>query len=231
MSNDPAKELLAQADRLMKKGRTSLDDLPVLTDFVPADSPAPVTPARAPAVAHSPLNSPTVGAEGLPYISSAMPLPEVEEVSIAEFNRSAQAVPRGASAGPQTIAPGGARPPSVAPTSVAGRPPTPDAGPTTALPPGAIVLTRAQFDQRIADKLEELQHAVFSQAMQQLELHAAGSLKERLRDALLPALNQVAADIAQQVAEETAEQVKSVVAKAVEDEVRRLRERLAQRRT
>ncbi len=231
MSNDPAKELLAQADRLMKKGRTSLDDLPVLTDFVPADSPEPVTPTRAPAVARSPLNSPTVGAEGLPYLSSAMPLPEVEEVSIAEFNRSAQATPRGTSTGPQTIAPASARPPSVAPAPVAGRPPTPDNGPPTILPPGAIVLTRAQFDQRIADKLEELQHAVFSQAMQQLELHAAGSLKERLRDALLPALNQVAADIAQQVAEETADQVRAVVARAVEDEVRRLRERLTQRRT
>lgn len=231
MSNDPAKELLAQADRLMKKGRTSLDDLPVLTDFVPADSPGPSTPTRVPATARSPLNSPTVGAEGTPYLSSAMPLPEVEEVSIAEFNRSAQSAARAVPPVPAMPPAAAARPSVPAPATPAVPPPAPDGGPPTILPPGAIVLTRAQFDQRIADKLEELQHAVFSQAMQQLELHAAGSLKERLRDALLPALNQVAADIAQQVAEETADQVRAVVARAVEDEVRRLRERLTQRRT
>lgn len=231
MSNESARELLAQADRLMKKGRTSLDDLPVLTDFVPADSPAPGAVIRPAAVNRSAVGDPAMSEDGLPHLTSAIPLPEVEEVSIAEFNRSAQAAPRGATAGPQTLASPAARPPSVAPAPVAGRPPTPDTGPPTVLPPGAIVLTRAQFDQRIADKLEELQHAVFSQAMQQLELHAAGSLKERLRAALLPALNQVAADIAHQVAEETADQVKAVVSRAVEDEVQRLRERLAQRRT
>ncbi|MFN3630088.1 MAG: hypothetical protein ACK4XK_08560, partial [Casimicrobiaceae bacterium] len=191
MSNDSAKELLAQADRLMRKGRTSLDDLPVLTDFVPADGAEPGAATRPPAVTRPPLNSALTNAEALPSLASAMPLPEVEEVSMAEFNRSAQSMAPAAPAAPaipQSTLAAAARPSAAAPASSTVHPSVPAAGASMSLPPGAIVLTRAQFDQRIADKLEELRHAVFSQAMQQLELHAAGSLKERLRDALLPAL-------------------------------------------
>ncbi len=185
MSNDSAKQLLAQADRLMKKGRTAHDDLPVLTDFV-------ATPPASTPAAHA--------TDDLPAMSYGMPLPEVAEISAEEFRRLQQ---------PQV------------------RTPVP---PALSLPPGAIVLTRAQFDERVAQKLEELQHAVFNQVMQQIELHAAGDLKAHLRSALLPPLTQIAEEIASQVAEETSSQIRNLVGEAVAAEVARLREQLSKRR-
>jgi flagellar biosynthesis/type III secretory pathway protein FliH len=75
-----------------------------------------------------------------------------------------------------------------------------------------------------------MQHSVYSQVMQQLELHATGELKRMLRESLEPALTQVALDIAAQVADETAVQVQSIVANAVENEVARLREQIQTKR-
>ncbi|TAG66689.1 MAG: hypothetical protein EAZ24_16035 [Burkholderiales bacterium] len=94
----------------------------------------------------------------------------------------------------------------------------------------AATYTREQFDKAVATKLEELGHAVYSQVMQQLELHAAGELKRRLREALEPALMQVSLDIAAQVADETSNQIQSVVTIAVEAEVARLREQIQAKR-
>ena len=218
MSGNSAKDLLAQADRLMKKGRTPLDDLPVLTDFVTEET-LPAVPAAARRRQQPEDVRPGGQAtQGDPHsFPLAIPLPQVEEIPFAEFERTRPGAPRPG-------APAASRP--AASSAPAGG----SAPPAVSLPPGAIVLTRSQFDQRVADKLEELQHAVFSQAMQQLELHAGGDLKQMLREALLPALQQVAQDLASQVAEETAAQVRLVVTKAVEAEVERLRERLRERR-
>lgn len=209
----------------MKKARGALDDLPVLTDFVSAD--APEASASAPEAGGAPGARPysALRPSDAALPGGTLPLPEVEEGAVAQFHRAREAP----GAGPWLRDGGSRREAEPAVVSPSRRLGTESGGPV--LPPGAVVMTRAQFDQRIAEKLEELQHAVFSQAMQQLELHAAGSLKERLRAALIPALDQVARDIAEQVAAETAEQVRAIVARAVEDEVRRLRERLAQRRT
>lgn len=94
----------------------------------------------------------------------------------------------------------------------------------------ATSVTRDQFDKAVATKLEQLGHAVYTQVMQQLELHATGELKRRLREALEPALMQVSLDIAAQVADETANQIQSVVTAAVDAEVARLREQIQAKR-
>jgi hypothetical protein len=93
-----------------------------------------------------------------------------------------------------------------------------------------VAFTREQFDQAILAKLEQVQHSVYSQVMQQLELHATGEMKRRLREALEPALMQVSRDIAAQVAEETSLQVQEIVSHAVENEVARLREQIENKR-
>ena len=49
--------------------------------------------------------------------------------------------------------------------------------------------------------------------MQQLELHAARSLKTHLRESLTAALADIARDIADQVAEDTSTQVRDVVSR------------------
>ncbi|MGL5005605.1 MAG: hypothetical protein ACRDAM_21980 [Casimicrobium sp.] len=90
--------------------------------------------------------------------------------------------------------------------------------------------SREQFDAAIAAKLDQMGHSVYSQVMQQLELHATGEMKQKLREALEPALMQVSRDIAAQVAEETSNQVQSIVANAVELEVARLREQILSKR-
>ena len=101
------------------------------------------------------------------------------------------------------------------------------AGPTTVT---AMVNVREQFNAQLLTKMEELQHSVYSQVMQQLEIYASGSLKTHLRETLLPALTDIARDIAEQVAEDTSNQVREVVSKAVDSEIARLREQLAKRR-
>jgi hypothetical protein len=90
--------------------------------------------------------------------------------------------------------------------------------------------TREQFDAAVAAKLDQMAHSVYSQVMQQLELTATGQMKRKLREALEPALTQVALDIAAQVAEETSLQVQDVVSNAVEKEVARLREQIQNKR-
>ena len=102
------------------------------------------------------------------------------------------------------------------------------ASPITA---NAVANVREQFNAQLMAKLEELHHSVFSQVMQQLELHAAGSLKAHIRDTLAPALIDMAREIAEQVAEDTSTQVRDVVSKAVDSEIVRLREQLSKRRT
>lgn len=102
------------------------------------------------------------------------------------------------------------------------------ASPITA---SAVANVREQFNAQLTAKLEELQHSVFSQVMQQLELHAAGSLKKHIRDTLAPALVEMANDIAEQVADDTSTQVRDVVSRAVDSEIARLREQLAKRRS
>lgn len=94
----------------------------------------------------------------------------------------------------------------------------------------ALASVRDQFNAQLLTKLEELQHGVYSQVMQQLEIYASGTLKAHLRETLLPALTDIARDIAEQVAEDTAAQVRTLVSKAVDSEISRLREQLSKRR-
>ena len=94
----------------------------------------------------------------------------------------------------------------------------------------ALANVRDQFNAQLLTRLEELQHGVYSQVMQQLEIYAAGSLKEHVRDMLLPALTDIVRDLATQVAEDTSTQVREVVSKAVDSEIARLREQLSKRR-
>ncbi|MCX8099389.1 MAG: hypothetical protein N3F11_10390 [Casimicrobiaceae bacterium] len=202
MSNLTAKELLAQAERLMRRGRSSADDLPVLTDFVQEESAS--APLRQ-ALDIAPSGS----------AATAAPIPQGEP-------QARPIEPPTASRAPQPVA-------AEAPGAANGAEATARV-PLVPLPPGSVVMSREQFDARLAEKLEEVKHAVFVQAMQQLELHAAGRLRDRLREALLPILERSSQQIAQQLAEETAAQVRSVVAAAVDEEIRRLRERLQARR-
>ena len=235
MSTLTAKDLLAQADRLMRQ-RTP-EELPVLTDLVieeieltsltdrmddviptrarPAWAPQPQIPLRAPvpatatAPAPAPPSAPLVAA-----VPEAMPTP-------APLPRPNQ--------------PPGDMRNAVAPNVLGVRPMmTHDAAHVSAsdqTTATAVANVREQFNAHLLTKLEELQHGVYSQVMQQLEIYAAGSLKDHVRDMLLPALTDIARDIAQQVAEDTSTQVRAVVSKAVDSEIARLREQLSKRKT
>ena len=192
MPNTQAKELLAQADRLMRQKRTP-EELPVLTDLV------------------------------------------VDEIAIPALDESTQSYGRKYSGEP--IAQRAANPPATTavrptlPESVAARPAS-SANPVAAAPlVASAAAMREQFNASLLAKLEEMQHGVYSQVMQQLELHAGGSLKTKLRETLEPALIDIARDIAEQVAEDTSAQIREVVSQAVDAEIARLREQLAKRRS
>jgi hypothetical protein len=213
MSTPSAKDLLEQADQLIRRSR-STDDLPVLTELV---SDAPLHANSAPP--HIPDLTEFVDAPA--SYAARVPLPEVEETSIAK-DQSAVRSERSERTEPML--------------GIAAAPLTQSrstfASPTTRRNEGdgAATYTREQFDAAILAKLEQVQHSVYSQVMQQLELHATGEMKRKLREALEPALTQVALDIAAQVSEETSIQVQSIVSNAVENEVARLREQIESKR-
>ncbi len=175
MSTPSAKDLLEQADQLIRRSRATGADLPVLTELI-SDAPAYSNP--------SPTDI----------------IPDLTEF----VGERAGDVPKALS-------------PSAGARAVPGQ-------------ASGATYTREQFDAAIHAKLEQVQHSVYSQVMQQLELHATGEMKRRLREALEPALTQVALDIAAQVSEETSIQVQSIVSSAVENEVARLREQIESKR-
>jgi hypothetical protein len=203
MSTPTAKDLLAQADRLMRQ-RTP-EELPVLTDLV---------------------------VEEIEFTSLTDRMDDVIPTNARPAWAPAQS-------SVVTVAPPPPRP--SAPPPVAQRTtPTPSPAPVAVPAARAMVEPlgaasasanpRDQFNAMLLAKLEEMQHGVYSQVMQQLEIHASGSLKNHLRETLLPALTDIARDIAEQVADDTATQVREVVSKAVDSEIARLREQLTKRR-
>ena len=214
MSTPTAKDLLAQADRLMRQ-RTP-EELPVLTDLV---------------------------IEEIEFTS----LSDRMDETIPSHARSAwaplpQKLPTAPPPAPITPTPPARLdvPPAdagnaVAPEGVAVRPAikheVPHPSVMDPITVTAVANVRDQFNAQLLGKLEELQHGVYSQVMQQLEIYAAGSLKEHLRNMLLPALSDIARDIAAQVADDTSNQVREVVSRAVDSEIARLREQLSKRRT
>ena len=246
MSTPTAKDLLAQADRLMRQ-RTP-EELPVLTDLVIeeieitsltdrmddvipiharpawAPVPAPAQPASA-----SPAPNPHLAAPQRVSAPAFTPAAPVMAPAVAPRPAAppppARAVPAPAPAAANVVDVFGVLPrmthdaPSAAVVA---------AGPTTVT---AMVNVREQFNAQLLTKMEEIQHGVYSQVMQQLEIYASGSLKTHLREMLMPALTDIARDIAEQVAEDTSNQVREVVSKAVDSEIARLREQLAKRRT
>ena len=191
MSSTTAKDLLAQADRLMRQRIP--EELPVLTDLVIDEieltrPPDRMDDASASRVRPSWANLPQ------------KPLPALKSTN-AKRTDMRDAVAAGVSASSEaTIAPSAAN-------------------------------LRDQLNAQLLTKLEGLQHDVFSQVMQQLEIYAAGSLKDHVRDTLLPVLTDIARDVAQQVAEDTSSRVREVVSKAVESEFARLREQLSKQNT
>ncbi len=236
MSTPTAKDLLAQADRLMKQ-RTP-EELPVLTDLVIEEIEITGTTERMDtrgAVPSRPawMLPPTPIAPAPP---ASPALPALFRDAKPELPGAFGAVPEQAAAAPAASAFVPARPLPEA-TDVLGVLPqmTQDSltPASVAMAGGATANTasvRDQFNAQLLAKVEEMQHGVYSQVMQQLEIYASGSLKSHLRETLLPALTDIARDIAEQVAEDTATQVREVVSKAVDSEIARLREQLSKRR-
>jgi hypothetical protein len=219
MTTPSAKDLLAQADELIRRTRSPAD-LPVLTELV-GDPSHQKSPTRVnPAIEVIPDLTDMVE----PPMSRNRTKPlEVEEISFEEFKREVRGERREPSLGfddrlgvPHEIFPSAVKP-------------SPVSSPI-AQSEGSTSYTRDQFHAAVAAKLEQMQHSVYSQVMQQLELHATGEMKRKLREALEPALTQVALDLAAQVAEETSIQVQQIVANAVDDEVARLREQIQNKR-
>lgn len=237
MTAPTAKELLAQADRLMRRREPGApEELPVLTDLVveeiemPSlefsfDAPPPVAPL--PKVASAPAPIPA---------KVSPPTAEIDYVTLDEMIAPV-AVPAAAAAAtplepaltavmPAPVAsPAPAPALALAPVATLADSATPPAAPQAAVPN-----VREQFNAQIVAKLEEVRHAVFNQAMQQLELHADGGLKHHLRESLTERLVPVVDDIVQSVIEETTQQVREVVARAVDAEIARLREQLSRKR-
>ncbi len=208
MSNSSAKDLLEQADQLIRRARVP-DDLPVLTELV-ADPP----PARA-----SRRSAPTTNAAdryGGTFADESNGADERANVFGGEPGRREPSLGAFAT---QATSVGSVQRAAVASAFADARRESAD---------GAF--SREQFDQAVIAKLEQIQHSVYSQVMQQLELHATGEMKRKLREALEPALMQVSRDIAAQVAEETSLQVQHIVSNAVENEVARLREQILNKR-
>jgi hypothetical protein len=247
VSNPTAKELLAQADQLMRRARPA-DDLPVLTELVRDPESLPPTledriEEEIPVFTFDDMDLPEVDAfdtpVGNPPQSSELPKPAlVAPVPPPTPNYAPAAAPIA------SITPVAA--PIVAPTWTSASPVAMTAAPTqpsvvapvvaisdpVLLPvAGADALyTRQQFDAMLATKLEEVQHSVYSQVMQQLELHTTGRMRENLRAALAPTVQLIVDEITSQVADETAIQMQSVVANAVDAELARLREQLSKKR-
>jgi len=231
MSTPTAKDLLAQADRLMRQ--RSPEELPVLTDLVieeieltsltdrmddviptrarPAWAPQPQTPLRAP------VPAPTTAPRSAPVVAA---VPEAMPTTAPPSRPNQPPADIRNAVAPNVL--------GVRPTMTHDAAHVSASDQTTAT---AVANVREQFNAHLLTKLEELQHGVYSQVMQQLEIYAAGSLKDHVRDMLLPALTDIARDIAQQVAEDTSTQVRAVVSKAVDSEIARLREQLSKRKT
>jgi hypothetical protein len=233
MSIPTAKDLLAQADRLMRQRVP--EELPVLTDLVIEEIEITSLPDRMDDVIPTHSRPAWASVSAQPMSASPAPNPH-----LAAPNARVRA---SASPPAQILAAPAATPVAVAsrtvdaadvlgvlPRMAHDAPPVASraAGPNTVT---AMANVREQFNAQLLTKLEELQHSVYSQVMQQLEIYAAGSLKTHLRETLLPALTDIARDIAEQVAEDTSNQLREVVSKAVDSEIARLREQLAKRRT
>lgn len=225
MSSPTAKELLAQADRLMRQ-RTP-EELPVLTDLVIEEIEIPSLSDRMDEVipTHSRPVSPTAvlaatssAAVSRPPLIAPAPAP-IAHTPAAPSPLSAQLEQS---------------PPLDA--LFAGRPrashETPSAAATFEGPntQSALASVREKFNEQLLAKMDELQHSVFSQVMQKLEISASGSLKAHLRQTLEPALIGIARELAEQVAEDTATQVRQVVSDAVDAEIARLRAQFAKKR-
>jgi hypothetical protein len=226
MTTPSAKDLLAQADEIMRRTRASAD-LPVLTELVTE------TPRSKPA---SPRLDASV--EGIPDLTELIETPakrdagdtlEVEEISFEEFKREALTERRDPSLGLDDSA---AAMHEIFPSQIKASANTLQRSASALRSDGdnTATYTKAQFDAAVAAKLEQMQHSVYSQVMQQLELHATGEMKRNLREALEPALTQVALDLAAQVAEETSIQMQQIISNAVEGEVARLREQILNKR-
>ena len=235
MSPPTAKDLLAQADRLMRQ-RTP-EELPVLTDLVieeieipsisdrtdeviptharpswmPASPVAKSAATAATGAASAPLTAPRVAPSPTPMPSPAAPALAAPVAAL--YERS-----------PPLSELFAARP---RPQHEAQSAQAMSEGPNTQT---AMANVREKFNEQLLAKMEELQHSVFSQVMQKLEIHAAGSLKTHLRQTLEPALMGIARELAEQVAEDTATQVRQVVSDAVDAEIARLREQFAKKR-
>ena len=237
MSSPTAKELLAQADRLMRQ-RTP-EELPVLTDLVieeieltslsdrmdeviPTHSRPSWTPASATV---RPVIAPVASAP-LMVPAAPMPSPSVvvqpSPVLAAPAQVAAATAPVERSPPLSELFASRSRPRQEAHAAQATA-----EGPSTQT---AMANVREKFNEQLLAKMEELQHSVFSQVMQKLEIHASGSLKTHLRETLEPALIGIARDLAEQVADDTATQVRQVVSNAVDAEIARLREQFAKKR-
>lgn len=220
MSMPTARDLLAQADRLMRQ--RSPEELPVLTDLVIEEIEIPSLSERMDEVIPTHVRP-------APVLASTAKAP-VAVAAAANSNASGNAS--------ATVAAAVVAPPRTPPLAelFAGRPrPFQDAHAAMATSDGpntqtAMANVREKFNEQLLAKMEELQHSVFSQVMQKLEVHAAGSLKTHLRQALEPVLIGIARDLAEQVAEDTAKRVRNVVSDAVDAEIARLREQFAKKR-
>ncbi|MEO7256243.1 MAG: hypothetical protein ABIZ64_18610 [Casimicrobium sp.] len=225
MSAPTAKELLAQADRLMRQ-RTP-EELPVLTDLVIEEIEIPSLSDRMDEVI--PTHSRPSWMPALP-VSTLMANPATTPAVSTPL-----IVPAALAPATSTTAPSLERSQPVA-DLFAGR----SRPQQEALSVGTtfdshnshtpMLSAREQFNEQLLAKMEELQHSVFSQVMQKLEISASGSLKAHLRQTLEPALLGIARDLAEQVAEDTATQVRQVVSDAVDAEIARLRAQFAKKR-
>jgi flagellar biosynthesis/type III secretory pathway protein FliH len=241
MTTPSAKDLLAQADELIRRTRVPAD-LPVLTELVSETSASPT--AQSARTTRPPNTSASL--HDIPNLTDMIEEPaarilgselEVEEISFDEFKREAINERREPSLG--LSAAKTASPAAVAAAGAAAAPmheifPSHIKASTTGTArndgDNTASYTKEQFNAAVAAKLEQMQHSVYSQVMQQLELHATGEMKRNLREALEPPLTQVALDLAAQVAEETSMQMQQIIANAVENEVARLREQILSKR-
>ena len=240
MSSPTAKELLAQADRLMRQ-RTP-EELPVLTDLVIEEIEIPSISDRMDEVIPTHARpswmpaSPIAKSAATAATSAPLMVPRVTPTPTPSPPAAAVQLPPPAA--PTLAAPVAAlfeRSPPLSELFASRSRPQHEAQSAQAMSEGpntqtAMANVREKFNEQLLAKMEELQHSVFSQVMQKLEIHATGSLKTHLRQTLEPALIGIARDLAEQVAEDTATQVRQVVSDAVDAEIARLREQFAKKR-
>jgi len=200
-----ARELLAQADALMRRNRARAVDTEVseLADVVQADVLAPPPPSTL---------------DDVPELTDAVE--EIEIASIAEFPDEGGEPSAWIQPGHDATAPTGSVPDPTA--AAAPAPPQPDGGPA----PPSDAAAAAPAASAPADewaRWEALAEEIRMQVLQRIDLFTATGLREQLGAQLRPIVERAGAEMVATISERVGDLLRSHVGEAIEREIEKSR--------